>query len=349
MRATDLARPLAAPSTGTAGCAHFKANPICKRLPAHPRVSPSSAAWSALLFQTGRAYFPPFNALVTADAGDARDGSLPLDTLPRGGAVYHLRVDCDAVPWGVATCAKTGARLQGRVIGFPTTMIPAGNSDHHYAWTDVAKRGEYDLWLAKRPRPHDRSMHVGGAGFCSWEGDGTGCSGADATNIAMAIDAIHAYALEAGEADARRGTLGYAVSTSALCADPTWVYPATYSDGANTDRTPACAGHTGKGERPPEGVRWFLDVSDAQIDATKNAPYVKVLLRTMDREHYGGIVTDTNWSGAPGLTPQYDRGDYSFAAREAGVAPAPFASVPFTLDGIDLRRDVVFCNNGSCT
>ncbi len=28
---------------------------------------------------------------------------------------------------------------------------------------------------------------------------------------------------------------------------------------------------------------------------------------------------------------------------------APVASVPFTLDGIDLRRDLVFCDNGSCT
>ncbi len=126
------------------------------------------------------------------------------------------------------------------------------------------------------------------------------------------------------------------------------MFPATYSDGSNTNGSSACSGHTYSGARPPEGTRWFIDMSDADINATNNAPYVKALLRTMDREHFGGIISDTNWSGAPGLTPQYDRGDFSFAAVEAGMPPQAYAQVPFTLNGISLRDTVKFCSNGSC-
>lgn len=337
-------------ATGTTGCPHFQTNPICIPLPASPKVSESSEAWQALLFQPGRVYFPSFNAIVPPNSSnDPRDGSLPLDDLPAGGQTIAQVIDCDEVSWGVQTCTNNGAKLQGKTIHVPSTMTVAGNSDHHYGWNDESKRGEYNLWLAKTPGARGGKMHVGGSGFCPWSGNGTGCSGATATGLPISLGTVHAYALKAAEADREHGNLGYAIATTALCADPSWVFPATYSDGSNTNSTGACAGHLGPGQRPPEGVRWFLNKTDAQINATHNAPYVKVLLRTMDRQHYGGIITDTNWAGAPGLTPQFDRGDYSFAAREAGIEPVPFAHVPFTLEGIDLRTDVKFCTNGSCT
>ena len=334
------------PATGGTGCPHFATNPLCASLPAEPRVSSSSAAWASVVMQSGRAYFPNFNGYVPAGTTSQNDGSLPLDELPAAAPRIAQMIDCDAVPWGVYTCKGSG--IQGKMIDVPAIMLPAGNSDHHYSWNDEKAQGEYDFWLAPKHGSSDATLHLGAGGFCRWSGDGTGCSGSTATNIASSLGTVHAYALKAAEADPVHGTLGYAIATSALCADPSWVYPANYSDGANTNGSPACAGHTANGQRPPEGTRWFLALTDAQIDATDNAPYVKALLRTMDEEHYGGFVSDTNWSGAPGLTPQYDRGDFRFAAAEAGVSTGAYGSVPFTLNGIDLASSVRFCSNGSC-
>jgi hypothetical protein len=123
------------------------------------------------------------------------------------------------------------------------------------------------------------------------------------------------------------------------------VYPATFSDGGNTDATPACKGALGANGRPPEGTRFFLDMSDADVNATSNAPYVKVVLRTLDREHYGGTITDTNWSGAPGLAFGFLREGWSALARER---PLFTRDLPITTNGIDLATKLRFCTNGTC-
>ncbi len=336
-------------SSGAVLCSHFAANPMCSRVPSTPALSPSSAAWAALLFQPGH---DAFGALGTGAASspsaafsDPNDGSEPLDHLVPGAPTIAQTIDCDVVAWGTAVCAKTG--LQGRVLNVPAGMVPAGNSDHHYSYDDATAGGEYDFWLAPMPGANGATMHVGGAGFCRWGGDGTACSDATATNIATSLGGLDAPTLATAESDPH-GTLGYAVAVSALCADTSFVYPANASDGANTNGSAACAAALAPGARPPEGVRWYLDKSDAEIDATPNAPYVKVVLRTMDREHYGGTIVDTNWSGAPGFSLSAHRGDYRFAAIEAGSGTGNDAPFPITTLGIDLRADVRFCSNGTC-
>ncbi len=318
---------------------------MCAPLPLVKAVASNSNSWAALLFQDGRNAFQHIE--VTTDPNDRDDGSEPLYTLDATTPSVLVTIECDVVSWSAATCAKS--HMRGTTIRVPAALRAAPNSDHHASIEDTIRGGEVDFWLFPTGEPSSRA-HVGGAGFCPWSGNGTDCSGSTATNIATSLGGIDPVAVRAAENDPH-GTLPYSVSVTALCADPSWVFPATYSDGSNTNGTPACAGHTGPGQRPPEGTRGFIDRSDSEIDATANAPYAKVILRTMDREHLGFTLTDTNWAGGPGLAPQYRTSSpaaWGFALREAGLGSSGTVRLPITTHGIDLRADVKFCSNGTC-
>jgi hypothetical protein len=319
---------------------------MCKPLPSNPNVSPQSAAWAALEFQSGRNSFGGLSLSNAANEfADSNDDSEPIQELVPGSPTIAQTISCGAVAWGPAFCTKMG--MQGKVVNVPAGMMPEGNADHHYSFDDSGAGGEYDFWLATMPGQPGATMTVGGAGFCRWGGDGTGCSGSTATNIATSIGGLDAVAIQAAESDPH-GTLGYAVSVNALCADSTYVYPATSSDGSNTNSSSACSANTGAGQRPPEGTRWFLNKTDADIDAANYPAYDKVILRTMDVQHYGGLIVDTNWSGAPGLSVEYHRGNYAFAAAEVGVPYGTDVSLPVSTTGLNLQNDIVFCSNGTC-
>jgi hypothetical protein len=328
-------------------CIHFVTNPECRRLPLHPKVSAFSSAWAAVDFQAGRAYVPPFSAKPgTNPFYETQDGSdPPLGELKVGAPYISQVINCNAA-WGPSVCGTFG--IQGKTLHLPVGMEPAGNSDHHYSYNDDAAQKEYDFWLVQGlATTSGATLEIGAGGACAWSGDGTNCSGSNATNIAGSLGSI-------SEADFQRGeltlhaTFGHAISFSALCADPSYVYPASASDGSNTNGSSACTGHTGTNGRPPEGTRVYLDMTDEQINALHLPAYVGAFWRTLDREHYGGFIADTNWSGAPGLSPAFQRDDFSQQAREAGVDPAAYAPVPIGLGTINMKTEIKFCSNGTC-
>jgi hypothetical protein len=320
--------PTSAPTpVALTGCLHFQQNPVCKPLPGNPAVSPHSAAWAALEFQSGRGSFGSGAGAVSGDFPFGSDS----------GPTTSVVIACDAAPWSAGQC--NASHTNGITLAVPSGMIPATNSDHHYSFTSVGKNGEYDFWLAQAPGSPGSTMHVGGLGFCSWSGDGTNCSGSTATNLASSLGLGTPAEMLAAE-QTPNGTFGHAIAAATLCADPSWVAPATYSDGTNTNSYAACSGHTGSGARPPEGIRWFLNYTDAQINAMNVPAFAKAFYRTLDKQHYGGIITDTTWNLGQGMNPQWQFGDYSKATGGADMS--------FPLGPIVLSRDVVFCVNGSC-
>ncbi len=327
------------------GCTHFRRNPMCARLPAAPSVSGSSALWASEQHQPGgRTNFVDFQITLTPSPNDAHDYSEPTYVLPAGSGIAH-KLACGGFSWSAWSCGSS--HLSGATVRVPAGAYPEGSSDHHLSIDDDANRREIDMWVAGMPNAVNGSvLTVGTAGQCSYDGDGTGCSQSTATQIATSLGAIDPTLVAAAESDPH-GSLPYAISTTALCADHAFVYPAAASDGRNTDGYAACAGRTYPGGRPPEGSRYFLDLSDAQIDATPNAAYVKVVLRTLDREHYGGTITDTNWSGAPGLAFASMRGGWSAIAHAANVF-GDHVTLPMTTNGIDLGSALKFCTNGTC-
>jgi hypothetical protein len=346
--ATPTAKPVPQPTLGNAAmiCSHFASNPMCSPLPANPNVSNQSGAWAALEFQSGHNSLASMLVSNAADPFlDPNDSDEPLDELVPGTPTVSQKIVCDAVAWGPSLC--TGTHMQDTVLNLPAAMLPAGNSDHHYSYDDATAGGEYDFWLANVPGAAGATLDVGGAGFCRWGTDGTGCSGSTATGIVTSLGGIDATEVQQAEASPN-GTLSYALSSDALCADPSSVYPAASSDGANTNTSAACSNALASGARPPEGTRFYLNLSDADVNATSNAPYVKVILRTLDRQHYGGVVVDTNWSGAPGISFSRHRGNFGFAATESGLPYATDQTIPITSNGIDLPAQIRFCSNGTC-
>ncbi len=358
------AAPQASPAhlhgaVGRSGCEHYRTNPICRPLPREPVISPYSHAWAAAEFQTGRDYFSSFGAntgiMRLGPFTLSKDGSdPPVGHVTAGSAVVAQVVACDRAAWSSHTCEAQ--KMNGATVNFPVGAEPAGNSDHHYSWLDDVKRGNFDCWLCARPTSPGAVIHVGGLGFCPWDknapgdelGDGTSCSNATATNIETTLGSIAEADFSASAEDPVHGTFGHAIAFSALCADTTFVFPATASDGSNTNGTAACASYLGAHGRPPEGTRLFLDMSDEAVDALPLPSYNKAWLRTLDREHYGGIITDTNWDGAPGLSAAYRRDDFAPEARAAGVTPSPFAAIPIDLASVNLARDIRFCASGDC-
>jgi hypothetical protein len=325
-------------------CRHFASSPICRPLPAHPLVSVHSDEWIAEQAQPGR---PPklagLGIVATPVQGDPHDDALPLYRDAADSVVHVIR--CHGVAYSDFVCGKMHA--SGLRVRIPRGAFPQGDSDHHLSVEDDANGREIDFWGATEPSDVPESpIDTLTAGVCPYDGDGSGCSGSTATNIATSLGAVDPHMLEQVETDPH-GSLPFAIATTLLCASPAWVFPADFSDGANTNATPACRDHLDRDARPPEGVRYFLDLSDAQIDATANPPYAKAILRTLDREHFGGVVTDTNWAGAPGPALQSLRDGWERIAAEAGLPPGAHG-LPLEANGIDLARDLKFCSNGTC-
>jgi hypothetical protein len=315
----------------------FKTSPLCVPLPAKPAIAPNSAAWAKLLFQAGH------NSIGSIGVG-SQEESEPLVDFPIGAPFVSLPMDCSKETYSAGTCASFG-NPNGSVQQIPTNIEVSQGSDHHAAIDSHLYGGEFEYWLAPYPSTTaGNTWAVGGAGFCPWSGTGTNCSGSTATNIAYSFNISQAE-LSLAEASPN-GALPYALGVSVVCADPSFVAPAVSSDGANTNTSTACIGFTGAGQRPPEGTRFYIPMTDAQINATNNLPYVRAILRTLDEQHMGGIIVDTNWAGAPGIAVQYRMDSFAPQAAEAGITGTSF-SLPITNNGVDLTT-IVFCANGSC-
>jgi hypothetical protein len=170
--------------------------------------------------------------------------------------------------WG--TCDVEGLRVR-----IPDQARPAGADDGHMAVIDQENGWEYDFWQV-RGKPAG-----GGTLTISWGGR-TRIGTADATGLDTNATAGH-YGLMAGiirYPEIASGRIDHALFMSAKCTNGKRVFP---------------AGGTGSGcggpDAPPMGSRFFLDMSDAQIDALAVPAWRKPVLKAM--AHYGMILGDT--------------------------------------------------------
>jgi hypothetical protein len=209
-------------------------------------------------------------------------------------------------------------------------------------------------------------VHVGGAGYCAWDSDGTSCSGADAINVAMTIGTIDPVTLAyVDKYGGSTGTLPFALEMGAICALPEnygseaqyvgFVYPANNSDGAATQGENGCT----LNNAPAEGTRFFINRTDAQINALSVPNFMKVILRTMDKQHHGAFVGDSQWrQSSYGFASVGTNGGYAawqFALTEAKIVPPNengVTLIPFStgVGGPDplTPADFVFCRSGTC-
>jgi hypothetical protein len=240
--------------------------------------------------------------------------------------------------WGTCSIEGQSIRLLSGML--PEGATPSGCSgDCHLAF--INNGNEYDLWATQWP-PSGQTLNVGWGGVCSLSGPGYSSCASTATGTALSQGIVRASDLLLAAQNG--GTLPYALQAAVNCSDG-HVAPFTGSDGH-------CSGGA------PQGERAYLALHDSDINATSLSAIAKALLRTVDEDHYGMIVTDTN-GGASGFSLQ-EENDTTYTAlglpgpwvsqfvpeaQNEGLSVTDYnnlytVTIPF--DGIDLQDDMKF-------
>ncbi len=261
----------------------FPSSIFLQKIPHDPSVNPNSSAWLARL---GTLSLGKFQFAAPGASDISQDYGYPIYPMSaRAPGAMRVRIHCTA-GWG-----RCG--VEGQTVYVTPRELPedggAPGEDSHLTLIDAEARVEYDLFGVLWP-PKDGTLTAAWGGPCALDGDGYdghGC-GATATGTPLSIGIIRARDLLLA-AKTPNGALPYALQTAVKCTNGK-VPPMTGSDG----HTAGCA---------PQGSRVYLAMHDAQVDAGSDSPIEKALLRTIDEDHFGMIISDTN-GGQDGFSLQ---------------------------------------------
>jgi len=207
--------------------------------------------------------------LLTGAADTDSDWNHPVYYAQAGDPLYTIHC---LKSWG--TC-----EIEGLQVRIPDQARAAAAGDGHMAVVDQSGRWEYDFWQVKA-KPAG-----GGQLVVSWGGrTEIGTDGAD--GLKSDATAAH-YGLLAGLIrfpEIQAGKIDHALFMSVKCDRGGKVFPSNgHGSPCNDGSTP-----------PPMGSRFFLDMSEAEIDALDQPYWRKAILRAMAK--YGMFVGDTGAS-----------------------------------------------------
>jgi hypothetical protein len=244
-------------------------------LPIPPGVAthPDSAAWLALVDGNND------GGKLTSDITQNNyplyfaDASTPRVTVTLGG--FHSSYeDADYLPNG--DCPRTGGHGQS----IPNVPIPVGaqhggGSDQQYLVVDGDD--EWAFWQFDNSDPANPTAE-NGYRLNHTLSNGRTVQGGRGAGVAKWAGLVTAAEVAAGQID---HAIAVAFSGSQVLSDPSHVWPATKSDGTNSDPT-----------LMPEGARLQLDptLTDADFDAMGLTETGKTIARAM--QTYGLIVVD---------------------------------------------------------
>jgi hypothetical protein len=278
----------------------------------------------------------PAQQLAAGNADSSADFYHPLYFSKSSDPVFTLHA---TQPWGVNP-------LEGMRIHIPDEARAAGGSDGHMAV--ITEDGwEYDFWTVTSKPRGGGTLEFGWGGRTRIDGDGLD-SNATAAHFGLAGGVIRAPEMAAGKID-------HALFMGVKCTDSrsAAVYPAATGTGE-----PCSDLGLSNADAPPLGARFYLDLSDPQIDALPVPAWKKTILKAI--AHYGMIVGDRFGSGSWGLEFESGSTYTSFGAQDQVGAFASSVGIPmwgglfyFNLqDGVDWQshlRVVDPClSNGTC-
>ncbi len=273
-------------------------------------------------WSSGGSSTPRFS-VGTADSREDYDH--PLYYAQPGDPVYT--VHC-AESWG--RCPVEGMQIQ-----IPGAASPAGGSDGHMAVIDQSSGWEYDFWQVRQKSAGGGTLTVSWGGRTKIDGEGLG-SPATAANFGLAAGIIRPQELAAGRIE-------HALFMVVKCTNGRAVWPAA----SNSGRSCSSMGLSNAGA-PAMGQHFFLDMSDAQIEALSKPAWQKTILRAMAR--YGLYVGDT---GGGFLKIESGSSYTSFGlpdpwiqiARDAGLSPWHDGSTGKDVYTFDLSKAVDWAGN----
>jgi len=282
---------------------YYPTSPFHATMPPSPALvsTSQSAAWNGMQNSQG------FGAITDSENGsNVNDGSDPTTYTNGDGTGYMLQ--CNKYGFSQYSCQSPAntRNINGAIVKFPLAAITAGDSDHHLVNIDVAANIEDNIWEGQPIPAAGGTWSVGGGGECNLSGNGVGCGGAVATNIAVTLGLVRPedilYCLQKSLSPSTC-TLPYAMSIAVACNGANYEFPATASDNQ-------CGGGAGTSStRIAEGTRGCLNMTDAQINAGSYRQDEKVIYRTMDCSHYGFFDRDSAYGSGPGYALQYQGGE----------------------------------------
>jgi hypothetical protein len=205
---------------------------------------------------------------ASGDADTATDWSHPLYYSQPSDPIYT--VHCTE---------RWSCPVEGVQVHIPARARPAGGSDGHLAAIDQGSGWEYDFWQVKQKPSGGGTLVASAAGRTRIDGDGLGAE-ATASGFGLAAGVIRPPELADGNID-------HALFMVVKCTNGTAVWPA-HSD--NAGRSCSDLGLP-DADAPAMGQHFYLDMTDAQIDALNKPGWQKTILRAM--AHYGMYVGDT--------------------------------------------------------
>jgi hypothetical protein len=260
----------------------FPQSPMLQKIPSNPQPDPSSSAWiaeSQIGNTIGRLQF------FSDPSGYAQDVSYPIYYTVASSDPHAETIKISCSGYTNAGCPANGVKLSVDSRVLPEDF--GTNGDRHITFIDTAGGYEHDLFQAAWP-PSSGILTAKQGGQCALTG--TGFSGGDCSATASGTPAslglIRATDLLAAIGNPN-GSLPYAIAVATKC-NYGYIAPAVNGDNGND----SC--ETG----PPDGARFYLAMHDAAVNALNAPNIVKVLLRTLDEDHYGAMLTDTNGGGA---------------------------------------------------
>jgi hypothetical protein len=172
---------------------------------------------------------------------------------------------------------KCNAGIEGMQVLYPEDpdALPAGGGDAHITFVDQTTGRAVDCWRARVP-PVNGVLTCDGAGFNHIDGDGTNGGGV-AMNNGNIAGIVRAEEL-------LQGRIEHALFMVVGCVGPEIVYPANHD-------MHHCRSNEHPTNAPASGQHFYLDYSDAEIDALDASVPVKAFVRAL--AHYGAFVGDT--------------------------------------------------------
>lgn len=285
-------------------------SPWNQRLPANPQLTGNSAGVVAFNLNAGSTQGSIEN-LGIGFADESNDYFHPIYFGKPTDPTY--RVHCYGFQPG-DRCA-----MEGWYIHIPAGAQPAGGTDHHMAVIEAYGR-EYDFWAVDNVGDNGNGNEIDAiwGGYTSIFGTGLMQNGS-ATSTGMAL-----YAGEIRAAELAAGTINHALYLVVPCMSGNIVYPATGTDSLCSSNRSVAA---------DAGARFWLDLSDADIDALNLTPYQHAIAIAL--AHYGAFASD---QGNAGLQFQTEAGIMytSLGLSNPLVTYAQGAGVPFNTDRYNL-------------
>ena len=245
-------------------------SPVNGGVGAAPRLASGS---SAIVSRT--LGFGPAQNILTGVAETEDDWDHPLYYSQPSDPLYT--VSCTR--W-VSSCEVEGVQVR-----IPEAAQPAGGGDGSLGVIDQASGMEYDFWQVSSKPSGGGTLQVSHGGMTALgtaDADGLG-SNATAAHFGTAAGVIRPPEHEAGHID-------HALFMVVECTNGNYVWPA---HGPGVGRSCSSMGLS-NADAPALGQHFYLDMSDAQIDALAVPEWKRTILRAM--ADYGMFVGDTGGS-----------------------------------------------------